>query len=163
MNYMGIDHHKQYSHITMLNEKGKKLKSGRVANYRSELERFLDGSGEVKAVIEAGRSSYTMVDLLDELSIDVTIAHAKQVKAIAKAKIKTDKRDYFMLAHLLRTDLIPEVYKRSRENRGYTFHPQLMGGRTYHDKIVKQGNRWLRWAAVEVVWPSLKADFDMNG
>jgi len=51
MNYMGIDHHKQYSHITMLNEKGKKLKSGRVANYRSELERFLDCSGEVKAVI----------------------------------------------------------------------------------------------------------------
>ena len=37
MNYMGIDHHKQYSHITMLNEKGKKLKYGRVANYRSEL------------------------------------------------------------------------------------------------------------------------------
>ncbi|MCK4429850.1 MAG: IS110 family transposase, partial [Candidatus Aminicenantes bacterium] len=35
----------------------------------------------------------------------------------AKAKIKTDKRDCWMLAHLLRTDLIPEVYKRSRENR----------------------------------------------
>ena len=280
----------------MLNEKGKKLKSGRVANYRSELERFLDGSGEVKAVIEAGRSSYTMVDLLDELSIDVTIAHPKQVKAIAKAKIKTDKRDSFMLAHLLRTDLIPEVYKRSRENRGYQrilrqrafyvgsttrtknrirallaqqreelrdkvsrkknlftgsgvkflktlnfpdtdkkllsallktfnhleerkketnglveklyqempeariihtipgygvflsvltaveiadierfsevskFHSYAgvipsthsSGGRTYHGKIVKQGNRWLRWAAVEAVWPSLKADFDMR-
>jgi len=44
----------------MLNKKGEKLKSRRVANYRSELERFLDGSGEVKAVTEAGRSSYTM-------------------------------------------------------------------------------------------------------
>jgi len=43
-----------------------------------------------------------MVDLLDELSIDVTIAHPKQVKAIAKAKIKTDKRDSFMLAHYVR-------------------------------------------------------------
>jgi len=32
MNYMGIDHHKQYSHITLLDEKGEKLKSGRVAN-----------------------------------------------------------------------------------------------------------------------------------
>ena len=54
--------------------------------------------------------------------------------------------------------LIGEVYKRSRENRGYTFYPQIRG-RTYHGKIVKQGNRWLRWAAVEAVWPSLKADF----
>jgi len=35
MNYMGIDYHKQYSHITLMDEKGKKLKSGRVANYRT--------------------------------------------------------------------------------------------------------------------------------
>ena len=85
MNYMGIDHHKQYSHITLLDEKGEKLKSGRVSNLRSELENFLSG--------------------------------IEEVKAIAKAKIKTDKRDSWMLAHLLRADLIPEVYKRSRENR----------------------------------------------
>jgi len=67
MNYMGIDHHKQYSHITLMDEKGKKLKSGRVANYCSEVERLLDGTGEAKAVIEAGCSSYTMVDVMDEL------------------------------------------------------------------------------------------------
>ena len=39
---------------------------------------------EVKAVVEAGRSSYTMVDILDDMVIDVTIAHPKEVKAIAK-------------------------------------------------------------------------------
>jgi transposase len=119
MNYMGIDHHKQYSHITLLDEKGEKLKSGRVGDLRSELEKFLYGIEDVKAVVEAGRSSYTMVDALDEMGIEVTIAHPKEVKAIAKAKIKTDKRDSWILAHLLRTDLIPEVYKRSRENRSY--------------------------------------------
>jgi len=51
------------------------------------------------------------------MGIDVIIAHPKEVKAIAKAKIKTDMRDSWKLAHLLRTDFIPEVYKRSRENR----------------------------------------------
>jgi len=116
MDYMGIDHHKQYSHITLMDERGKKLRAGKAANYRSEVERFLNGRQEVKAVIEAGRSSYTIVDLLDELDIDVTIAHPKEVKAIARAKIKTDKSDSFMLAHLLRTDLIPEIYKRSPQN-----------------------------------------------
>lgn len=74
MNYMGIDHHNQYSHITLLDEKGEKLKSGRVSNLRSELENFLLGIEEVKAVVEAGCSSYTMVDPLDEIGIDVTIA-----------------------------------------------------------------------------------------
>ena len=296
MNYMGIDHHKQYSYITLLDEKGEKLNSRRVANLRSELENFLSGIEEVKAVVEAGRSSYTMVDVLDDMGIEVTVAHPKEVKAIAKAKIKTDKRDSWMLAHLLRTDLIPEVYKRSRENRDYQrvlrqrafyvgsitrvknrmhallsqqsedvqeeisraknlfgtkgmkvirglslpgnqtellealvktfshlemrkketngiveklylqipearliytvpgfgvflsvltaveiadigrfenvgkFHSyagvipstRSSGARTYHGKIVKEGNRWLRWAAVEAVWPAIRADFDLR-
>jgi len=32
----------------------------------------------------------------------------------------------------------------------------------YHGKIVKEGNRWLRWAAVEAVYPGIKADFDIK-
>lgn len=75
MNYMGIDHHKQYSHITLLAEKGEKLKFGRVANLRSELDNYLLGIEEVKAVVEAGRSSCTMVDVLEDMEIAVTIAH----------------------------------------------------------------------------------------
>jgi transposase len=118
MNYMGIDHHKQYSQMTLMDEHGKELKNERVWNIRSEVEKFLQGAGdEVKAVIEAGRSSYVMVDLLEEFGVDVKIANPKEVKAIAKAKIKTDKRDSRILAHLLRADLIPEVYQRLGENR----------------------------------------------
>ncbi len=118
MNYMGIDHHKQYSQMTLMDKDGKELRNDRVLNFRSEVEKFLRGAGdEVKAVIEAGRSSYVMVDLLEELGVDVKIANPKEVKAIAKAKIKTDKRDSRILAHLLRTNLIPEVYQRSGENR----------------------------------------------
>jgi hypothetical protein len=41
INYVGIDHHRQYSHITWLDEKGEVVKSGRVANLRRELEGFL--------------------------------------------------------------------------------------------------------------------------
>jgi len=36
------------------------------------------------------------------------------------------------------------------------------GERTYHGKIIKEGNRWLRWAAVEAVWPGIRADFDLR-
>jgi transposase len=68
-------------------------------------------------VVEAGRASYTMVDLLEELGVEVQMAHPWQVKAIAQAKIKTDKRDSKMLAHLLRADLIPAVYQREAANR----------------------------------------------
>ena len=36
------------------------------------------------------------------------------------------------------------------------------GDRTHHGKIVRAGNRWLRWAAVEAVWPAIRADFDLR-
>jgi transposase len=118
MNYMGIDHHKQYSHFTLLNEAGVELKSERVFNNVADVESFLGSKrGEIKAVIEAGRTSYVMVDMLRDLGVDIRMAHASEVKAIAKAKIKTDKRDAKILADLLRADLIPEVYLRSQENR----------------------------------------------
>jgi transposase len=104
--------------MTLIDEKGNKLRSGRVWNARCEVEEFLQGEGDgIKAVIEAGRSSYTMVDLMEELRIKVTIAHPQELRAIAKAKIKTDARSSHILADLLRADLIPEVYRRDGENR----------------------------------------------
>ena len=32
------------------------------------------------------------------------------------------------------------------------------GGKTYHGKIIKQGNKWLRWAFVEAVAPAVASD-----
>jgi len=296
MHYVGIDHHRQYSHLTVMDYEGHVLRSGRVANLRVEIAKFLEGLGEVEAVIETGRSSYTMVDVLDEMGVAVKIAHPNEVKAIARAKIKTDKRDSEVLAHLLRMNMVPEVYRRTEKNRQaqrvlrqrafyvramtalknrvYAFlsqqreeirqevaresnvfsekgqkvllglelvprekrlleellktfrhlekrakesagfveklyeesrEAQLIrtipgfgkylsvlvaveiadiarftdaahlhayagvipsthssGDRMYHGKIVRAGNRWLRWAAVEAVWPAMRADFDLR-
>lgn len=297
MNYMGIDHHKQYSYVTVMDKEGAVIKEGWVLNYRAEIEEFLRGSkDELSAVIEAGRSSYVMTDMLEEMGIEVTVAHPKEIKAIAKAKIKTDKRDSRILADLLRADLIPAVYKRDAETRAaqrvlrqrvffvatmtrvknrvrallaqqgeeiqrtlgaendlftrkgmmclkglslpardqvlleelLRFYEEVAGlikesnqlvdslyremkeaqlissvpgfgsflsvlvateigdigrfsgveklhsyagvipsthssgERSYHGKIIKEGNRWLRWAAIEAVWPAIRADFDIR-
>jgi transposase len=74
MNYVGIDHHRQYSHLTMMDQEGQVLRSGRVPNLRSEIEKFLAGEEAMEAVLETGRSSYTMVDVLEELGVAVKIA-----------------------------------------------------------------------------------------
>jgi len=58
-----------------------------------------------------------MHDWLEELAGDVTLAHPLKVKAIAEAKIKTDKIDATTLAHLLRCDLVPAAYVRSPQAR----------------------------------------------
>jgi len=36
------------------------------------------------------------------------------------------------------------------------------GEKLYHGKLVRQGNKWLRWAAVEAVWPAVRSDFDIR-
>jgi transposase len=117
MYYMGVDYHKQYSHLTILDKEGKVMKSGIVTNDQEDIRGFLLGFEEVKAVVEASRTSYVMADMLEWMGIDIKIANPMQVKAIAQAKIKTDKRDSKVLADLLRANLIPEVYMRSQANR----------------------------------------------
>lgn len=118
MYYMGVDNHKQRSHLTVMEEDGTIVKAGPVLNSRSEILEFIRGlETEMEAVVEAGYSSYVLVDILEELGVEVKLAHPLEVKAIAKAKIKTDKRDSRILADLLRANLIPEAHKRSPETR----------------------------------------------
>jgi transposase len=67
--------------------------------------------------MEATRNWTVMFDWLDELVDEVVLAHPLKVKAIAEAKIKTDKIDATILAHLLRADLVPSAHAPSRRAR----------------------------------------------
>jgi hypothetical protein len=57
LNYAGIDHHRQYSHLTVMDQEGQTIRAGRVPNVQAEIEKFLEAVGAVEAVIETGRSS----------------------------------------------------------------------------------------------------------
>jgi len=118
MQYVGVDHHKKFSYMSIMNEEGIVVKEGRVNNTQEALKRFFGNSDEPKkAVLEAGRNWTVMHDWLEEELGEVKLAHPKKVKAIAEAKIKTDKIDAKILAHLLRADLIPEAYVPKPETR----------------------------------------------
>jgi transposase len=36
------------------------------------------------------------------------------------------------------------------------------GGKTYHGRIITQGNKWLRWAFVEAVGPAIASDTQLR-
>lgn len=36
------------------------------------------------------------------------------------------------------------------------------GGRTFHGRIIRGGNKYLRWAMVEAVWPAIQKDVQLN-
>jgi osmotically-inducible protein OsmY len=45
MNYVGIDHHRQYSHMTLMDQEGRVLRSGRVPK---KDRRYREGRGEAE-------------------------------------------------------------------------------------------------------------------
>lgn len=115
---LGIDCHKKYSQVAVLNAQGKFLMDAKFSNNKEQFAQLLDNFDEpCQAVIETGYTWGIMYDLLNDMGVDVTVAHALKVKAIASAKIKTDKIDARVLAELLRANLIPEVYVPSKNIR----------------------------------------------
>jgi len=116
---IGIDAHKRYLQITIMQENGKIINRYKVNNDRKSIKAVLrpyaqDGS---KAVLESGWNWGLLYDMFSDCIDEVKIAHPLKVKAIAEAKIKTDKISANILAHLLRADLIPECYVRGKSNR----------------------------------------------
>jgi transposase len=118
MLYVGVDAHKSTSQITVMNEAGVILSRKRVHSTCEGFKEALAGYNEpLKAVLEASYSWGPMYDWLDDVSEEVLLAHPLKVRAIASARIKNDRIDSEVLAHLLRTNLIPEAHAPSREIR----------------------------------------------
>jgi len=118
MNYLGVDCHKRKSFLTAMDSGGSVIGRWSIRNDGKELDRIFDKIGhDFEAVLEASSTWPVMYDLLDERVKKVLLAHPLKVKAIAEAKIKNDKIDSGVLAHLLRADLIPEAYAPSKETR----------------------------------------------
>lgn len=115
---IGVDFHKAYSHMTVLDGQGRVLKAGRVPNTADAVRAFVAPyrqGGE--AVVEATRNWTVMYDLLETELEAVHLAHPLKVRAIAEARIKTDRIDSRILAHLLRCDLLPTAYVRPKDQR----------------------------------------------
>lgn len=117
--FVGVDYHKAFSYGTIMTPSGEILKQGRFANHPRAVAGFLgEYAGEdCSAVLEATRNWCVMHDWLEDLTGQVTLAHPLKVRAIAEAKIKTDKIDATTLAHLLRSDLVPAAHVASPQAR----------------------------------------------
>src|SRR5207244_12627282 len=99
---------KNYTSYCIMEDDGAVLLEGRCPN--DELPGIFSLRGEKQAVLEAGGNWYYVYDLLDPCVDRLMLAHPLRVRAIAAARVKTDAIDARTLAHLLRSDLIPESY-----------------------------------------------------
>ena len=120
--FVGMDLHKNYLQVAVLDGKGKVLKNSRIHNDLSKVGRFFDrigGSGnsdDVKVVMESSCVWYNIYEYLsEEKQLDVSLSNPFKTRAIASAKIKTDKLDAVKLADLLRGGYIAKCYVPDRK------------------------------------------------
>ena len=118
MYYTGIDLHKFTSFLTTVEPDGNILKKENFKNSPQNFIQYFNSiPGQHLATVESTMSWYWLNDLLDSINIPLVLAHAKYVKAIAYAKVKTDKVDSHTLAQLLRMNYIPVAHKISNQYR----------------------------------------------
>src|SRR5690554_2987571 len=104
--------------LVAINDNGKVLDEQKLATTPVKLREFFAGfNGPVQAVVECTSYWYWVADWCTEHEIPLTLAHAKMLKAISYAKVKTDSVDARTLADLLRTGLIPEAHKTETTQR----------------------------------------------
>lgn len=117
MRSIGLDVHKRFAEIAIL--EGKDPPVGlRIGATTSELRAFARTlRPDDQIVLEATMNTWAIADLLRVSGARVIISNPLRTRAIAEARIKTDKVDALTLAQLLAADFVPEVWAPDQETR----------------------------------------------
>jgi transposase len=123
--FIGCDIHKKQVTVCVLDEEGRVVGRHRIACTREALVRFaeehLEPSDEL--ALEATTHTWAVVELLEPFVARLVVSNPLRTRAIAAAKIKTDRIDARVLADLLRAGYLPEVWQpdaATRRLRGLT-------------------------------------------
>ncbi len=112
--FIGLDLHKNYLQTAVMDDQGRLLSQEKIPNKDEYIEEFTrktlkDSHAEI--VIESSSTWYHVYELLSRnQNCHIVLSNPVKTKAIASAKVKTDKVDALTLANLLRTGYIPESY-----------------------------------------------------
>lgn len=147
---IGMDVGKKYSWLRAIStETGEILGDERLPNRKEEFLSFLDGLPHpIRLVMEATGNWQYPYECMEGLVEEIQLAHPLKAKAIASARIKTDRIDAGILAHLGMADLVPQAYIPPREvrdlreilrHRAFTVYLQTAVKNRIHSCLSKQG------------------------
>lgn len=128
--YVGLDTHKHYLMVGAVNPAQEVVLPPRkvsLIEFEGWAKKHLRSTDEV--VLEATTNAWYLYDLLEPLVARVVVCHPPQVKLIAAALVKTDKKDTKTLARLLAVGMIPAVWvppEHVRELRALISHRQRL-------------------------------------
>jgi transposase len=119
LRFVGCDVHKRTAVFTMLLQDGSSCGTYTVPVTREALTGFAERqlSMEDRLAMEATTNTWAVAELLRPYVNEIVIGNPLRVRAIAEAKIKTDKVDSRVLGELLRADYLPSVWQPDRDTQ----------------------------------------------
>ena len=116
--HVGVDLHQRFCYLTAVDASGRKLAQQSVVNEAGSLRQWLgELPGPKQVVVEACGFWPAFRRAVEPVAERVVMVHPKRVKAIAEARLKNDRVDSEMLAHLSRCDLLPEAWMADEATR----------------------------------------------
>lgn len=118
MLFAGLDVHKKEIEAVVLDEAGNLKLRQRLATQRETLEAFARRHlTACRVALEATTNCWVIAAILEPLCAEVVVSNPLRTRAIAEAKIKTDRVDALVLAQLLRCDYLPRVWFPDEQTR----------------------------------------------
>jgi transposase len=116
---IGIDFHKRYSVYCVVDASGQVQARGRIEHALPSEFAVLVQKWPGRVVFEASMNWHWLYELLEQAmpAENILLANPFRTRIIAEAQVKTDKVDAFILAQLLRADLIARVHIPAKETR----------------------------------------------
>lgn len=161
--FAGLDVHKRVVEWVILDGDGRVAARGRFDLTRESLEAFAREtlSREDRVALEATTNTWAVVSVLKPHVAEVVVSNPLKTKAIAEAKVKTDKVDALVLAQLLRCDYLPRVWtpdEKTQELRHVTGRRAALVG---HRVAIK--NRLHSVLAQRLIVPAVNDLFRAKG
>lgn len=117
MRSIGLDVHKRFAEVAILDGKDPPARR-RIGTTTSELRAFARTlRPDDQLVLEATMNTWAIADLLRGSGARVVISNPLRTRAIAEARVKTDKVDALTLAQLLAADFVPEVWTPDKDTQ----------------------------------------------
>lgn len=107
---IGLDVHREFCQVAVW-QSGRVRQAGQIKTTPEMLRIFADSLAPTDEVaLEATCNTHAIVRLLEQRVARVVVSNPLKTRAIAEAKIKTDKVDAAILAKLLAADFLPGVW-----------------------------------------------------
>lgn len=110
--FVGLDYHDQGVQVCVMDAEGRRLLNRTVPNDAGAIQRAAEARGQVVgAALEACCGAAALADqLVAQASWKVSLAHPGYVNRLKQSRDKSDAADARLLADLLRTQYLPQVW-----------------------------------------------------